>query len=301
MNRKQALVFGSCLILVLGMLWQCDPAEARRFGSGRSFGSGSSFKLFNKQTKPSVGTSRPATKQSPMTSARRGLGGGLLGGLLMGGLLGSLFMGGPFVGLNLLDFLIFGGIIFLLFKVFSRRRTVQPATPRHDAGQAPASRDFARDTQAFWDRLRSPDAASSGRQASRPGAAPGQTPDFDQDDFLQGAKAAYLRLQEAWDARELEDIKQFVTRQCYQEIASQMQDDPQPGQTEILLVNARIVEVKQDRQRDLVSVFFDVLMREDPASPQSKQVREVWTFVRETGQPEAHWKLDGIHQVDGTG
>ena len=68
-----------------------------------------------------------------------------------------------------------------------------------------------------------------------------------------------------------------------------------------MLVNAKVLEKKQHRQRDLISVFFDVLMREDPASPQSKQVREVWTFVRETGQPEAHWKLDGIHQVDGTG
>ncbi len=71
---------------------QSRPTGSRSPGSGDCLGLRRLGELsFKKQR----------SKQSPMTSARRGLGGGLLGGLLMGGLLGSLFMGGPFVGLNL--------------------------------------------------------------------------------------------------------------------------------------------------------------------------------------------------------
>ena len=35
--------------------------------------------------------------------------------------------------------------------------------------------------------------------------------DFNQEEFLRGAKMAYTRLQESWDRRDLDDIAQFAT------------------------------------------------------------------------------------------
>jgi predicted lipid-binding transport protein (Tim44 family) len=46
---------------------------------------------------------------------------GLLGGLALGGLLGSLFFGGAFENFNFMDILIFGGIAYLLYKLFAAK------------------------------------------------------------------------------------------------------------------------------------------------------------------------------------
>ena len=46
----------------------------------------------------------------------------MLGGLLAGSLLGSLLFGGGFNGGGFLDIILIGGLLFLAFKFFSRRR-----------------------------------------------------------------------------------------------------------------------------------------------------------------------------------
>ena len=52
---------------------------------------------------------------------------GMLGGLALGGLLGSMFFGGAFENFNFMDILIFGGVAFLLYKLFAARaRNTQP-------------------------------------------------------------------------------------------------------------------------------------------------------------------------------
>ena len=300
MKKIATVVCLICVVVMLAVLWQSVPSDARRFGGGRSFGSGSSFKFFNKKTSPSVGSSKTATSKAPMTSSRRGLGGGLLGGMLMGGLLGSMLMGGPFMGPNLFDLLIFGGIIFLLFKLFSRRRMAVQTARNQPGGPGAGTPDMTPDTEAFWNRLRSPEAAPTTQGADTSGPRPAGIGDFDEAEFLKGAKMMYQRLQKAWDARELEDIREFVSPGVYREIAAQAEEDPDPGNTEILLVNAKILEVKPEQGVEKASVLFDVLLREDQAGSQSNQIQEVWTFIRDRGSARAHWTLDGIQQVENT-
>jgi len=81
------------------------------------------------------------------------------------------------------------------------------------------------------------------------------------------------------------------------EIKRQAQEDPQPGNTELLLINTRILEVREVGSQEVVSVLYDVMMREN-GSEMAKQVREVWHFSRDTGKPEAFWVLEGIQQVE---
>jgi len=45
-----------------------------------------------------------------------------------------------------------------------------------------------------------------------------------------------------WTRRDLEDIRRFASREVWEEIARQAQEDPRPGKSEILLVNARVLE-----------------------------------------------------------
>ncbi|TFG38700.1 MAG: Tim44 domain-containing protein, partial [Syntrophobacterales bacterium] len=64
----------------------------------------------------------------------------------------------------------------------------------------------------------------------------------------------------------------------YAEIEKQAQEDPQPSRTEILLVNARLLEVRSVENQEIASVLYDVMMREEDADKLAKQVREIWHF-----------------------
>jgi len=104
-------------------------------------------------------------------------------------------------------------------------------------------------------------------------------------------------MQSSWDKRDLEDIRQFVSPEVWAEIEHQAQEDPQSGKTELLLINPRILEARETDSQTVVSVFYDVMMRENQAET-AKQVREVWHFSRDTRSPEAFWVLEGIQQVE---
>ena len=161
----------------------------------------------------------------------------MLGGLLMGGLIGSLLFGGMhnWGGPGLLDILIFGGLAFLLFRFLKAR---QIAT--QEAGQASFSTGL--DSQETWGASRS----GYGPVQAMPlpaGSEEVKIPQgFDQEDFMKGAKAVYTRLQNSWDKRDLEDIRDFTSKEVWEEITRQAQEDPHPGKTEILRVNARLLE-----------------------------------------------------------
>ena len=274
-----ALALSLCLV----MLTMPDFAEARRLGGGGSFGSRPSYsKSYQKPSAPaSSPTSQAAPGASPMGG--RGMFGGMLGGMLMGGLIGSLFFGGGFSGISLIDILLIGGGLFLLMR-FLRSR--QPAA-QTASGPAQAH-DLNRDA---WSNLR-----TSERQTSS--AAPQYPAGFDADDFLKGAKAAYTRLQAAWDGRDLDDLKQFTSAEVFAEIQDQAASDPTPGKTEILLLEASLLEVKTLGNQTIATVLFDTMLREDSATAPAEQVREAWHFSRyETGEGK-HWVVEGIQQLE---
>lgn len=295
MNWKALLTI---FIFLAGITMVSLPdAEAARFGGGRSFGS-----------KPSMqrSTTAPTQQKPPMAAANAGaaqkpgfLGGmgGMLGGLLAGTLLGSLLFGGGFNGGGLMDILLIGILLFVAYKLFTRFRGSRPVPAAGpDPGPAYAPREESagmqrQDTGMSWGALQkqaSP-AAGSAPEASVPAG-------FDTEEFLRGAKMAFTRLQASWDKRDLEDIAQFTSPSVLQEVKSQFEADSKPSKTEILLVNAQLLSVTEENGEQTASVFFDVLLREAPATD-TTQVREVWHFVR-TVSGNQSWKLDGIQQVE---
>jgi predicted lipid-binding transport protein (Tim44 family) len=231
-----------------------------------------------------------------MTRSNTGLFGGLFGGLLAGTMLGSLFgghgmaggMAGGFMNLLLIGLLVYFGLRFFRRMQNGERNDRSTYQQRNNT-----------DTQTYaaqgsaWDTLRSAPQSSG----TSPTASSIDVPaDFDQEDFLRGAKAAYTRMQASWDSRDLDDIAQFATEDVMQELRQQAQADPMPGKTELLLVNASVLEVRDEGSVRRVAVYFDVLMREDQRASRPEQVREVWHFVCPKEGNES-WKLDGIQQL----
>jgi predicted lipid-binding transport protein (Tim44 family) len=211
----------------------------------------------------------------------------MLGGMLMGGLIGSLLFGGGhgWGGPSLIDLALIGGGLFLLFRFLRSRR---------EAAQAggPAGYTFDRGPAQGWGTSGVDPAAAAPIEQS-----PSIPADFDQADFLKGAKIMYNRLQASWDKRDLADIRQFTSDEVYDEIRRQVQGSPAPSKTELLLVNPRLLEVREADGRVVASVLYDVMMRET-ADENAHQVREIWHFSRQAKDTKAFWVLEGIQQVE---
>jgi len=120
---------------------------------------------------------------------------------------------------------------------------------------------------------------------------------LDEAEFLAGVKALYARLQASWDRRDLDDIRQFTSPEVFSEIARQAQEDPAPGKTDILMVEARVLEAASHGGQTVITVFFDVLLREDQSAGNPGQVREVWRISRDENAARPSWTLEGIQQL----
>lgn len=290
-----------------------DVADAARLGGGRSFGSQPAMRQSAPAPMQRPQAMQPQQRQMQQNAAPQkpggllgGLGGmgGILGGVLAGTLLGSLLSGGGLGGGGgFLDIILLGLVAFLAYKFFSRRRAATPA-PAAPGGMAaapqvspyqPVEREDIQQPAAgdAWGNLRSQPA--SGMTAEVP-SGPALPEGFDAEEFLRGAKMAYTRLQKSWDARDLNDIAQFANPAVMEAVREQLKAEPTPTTTELLLVNAQLLEVTREPDGvERAQVYFDVLMREDPRQETPSSVREIWHFMREGAQ--GMWRLDGIQQV----
>lgn len=328
-NAIPALLLAAALCIP--HLMAAPDAEAARVGGGRSFGGSPTYSRPAPSPTPRVAQPAPGQQSfsrqqtpmgTPMGQPRSGFG-GMMGGLLAGSLLGALFFGGGFSGLGFADMILFAVLAFVGLKLLRamRGRAQNPAPAgaarsSHPPYPEASPRAAANDP---WERMRSSPQqqgpASSGGfeapgqagpafdrygDAAETGAAPaaGSIPaGFKQEDFLRGAKMAFTRLQESWDKRDLDDIARFATEAIMREVRDQAKADPGPSRTDILLINASLVSVANEGKDEVASVFFDVLLREDPKAEAPTQVREIWHFIRPANSSES-WKLDGIQQVE---
>ena len=298
MNRTKNMILIMLSILVCLLYFWHDTADARRFGGGRSFGSRPSYHRSAPapSRNPSQNTGSPRmnpgqnSQQRPFPgfSSPFGRFGGMMGGLLMGGLIGSLLFGGGHGsgGPGLLDILLIGGGLFLLFR-FLRARRMATASPSPAGPMA-----FERGPAQGWENV-----GYSPSQAPVDLAPSTFPPGFNEEEFLKGANSMYTRLQESWDKRDLDDIRQFTAPEVFSEIAAQVKEDTSHGKTELLLINHRLIEVREVEDQIIATVLFDVMMREN-GDRVAKQVRELWHFSRAAGKPDSFWMLEGIQQVE---
>lgn len=309
-GRLASVACALALCVTLTLAFAFDALAGKRLGGGQSFGSKPSYNQSYSPSQPGGAQVPPrqsdmrqqASPQQPapgMPQQRPGglFGGmgGMLGGLLVGGLLGSMLFGGGFAGPGLMDLVILGGGAWLLFR-FLRSRRAQQEVPAHGPSFSPEpEQPMARESAAGWDRLRSEPASSGSSRGFGPTDLPAG---FDEAEFLKGAKAAFVRLQDSWNRRDLDDLKSFTSPEVFAQIAVQAKDDPTPSTTDLLMVQAQLLNVVREAEATTATVLFDASIREDPGASQPSQVREVWHFVRDESRPNDMWRLDGIQQVN---
>jgi predicted lipid-binding transport protein (Tim44 family) len=120
--------------------------------------------------------------------------------------------------------------------------------------------------------------------------------DFDVEGFVRQAKLSFVRLQAANDRGDMNDIREFTTPEMYAEIKMQLQERGGRAQeTDVMQLNAELLEVVTEDSRHIASVRFSGQLREEVgAAPQA--FSEIWHLVKPVDGSRG-WNVAGIQQV----
>jgi len=301
MNKYSSMVafllIGVCLVLS-GM----TDAEAKRFGGGSSFGSRPAYNApFQRSALPPSRTAsqQQATTQNQMARqnmSQRGGMMGMLGSLALGGLLGALFFGGAFENINVMDILVLVGLAYLLYKLFAAKAgsAGQQQPYQRSAYDAQSSAMPSNPAGLNTDLLFKKQSGLSDNQAVQQSKIP---QGFDSHAFLAGAKMAYSALQKAWDAKDLAEIRGLTTDKVFAEIQAQIKASTTDNVTDVLKLEAELLEVREIGNELEATVLFDAIMRED-LNGSTEQIKEIWHFVKPKASAQPKWWLDGIQQLE---
>jgi predicted lipid-binding transport protein (Tim44 family) len=269
---KKFIVLSILALFTLTAVGMGD-ADAKRFGMGSSFGKQRMFK------QPAPRTA-PQQKATP-SKTQRGAAGtgmmGMLGGLALGGLLGAMFFGGAFEGINFFDILIFAVLGYFLLRMLT-----SSARRAHAGGESQSG--FAGFGSA------EPIVTVQGQAV---------TPNIDADFFINAAKDIFNRMQAAWDAKDMEEIRGFCTPEVASRIESEMQElGESTTQTEVATLAAEIMDSWVESNLEWVAVHFTAMIREheDNVETATHEVQEHWIFQHDPSGDDPTWYLAGIQQ-----
>jgi len=280
MFMYKLLILLFTVLLGIGML--VTDAQAKRFGGGKSFGSQRTI-----GTQPHGPAAAQAAKPQAATVTKPGTNRwmGPLAGLAVGGLLAYLFMGHG-IGVGILSWLAIAVVLWLVWNVV--RRILRPAT-----SPSASFHNFQQTTQEPSTPLTM---SSNDHTYETKAEVPIYPVGFDADDFLRNAKVQFLRLQAAYDSKNLNDLRDFNTPDVFAELQMQIHErGDQPNLTEVLHLDAKILEALDTGQATIVSVEFSGLIRENPQEG-AAQFDEIWHFQKD--HKIQKWLVAGIQQTN---
>lgn len=281
MNKFFTLFF----VALISFGLTAHDADAKRMGGGSSIGKQRSTTSQQTATPPKPAQAPAAAPAPAPSGASKWL--GPLAGLAAGGLLASMFMGGGMGGLgggigNILMILALVGGAFFIFRMLKKpqpqpvqyaghtERTVVTDMAAPGGSAAPATAMQVSSTRPAW---------------------------FEDEPFLREAKKQFIRLQDANDRGDINDIHEYVTPEMYAEISMQIRErNGKPNQTEVVTLNAEIADVVTEGDLVIASVRFSGMIREEANGP-AEAFSEIWHIQKSQSQPNATWFISGIQQV----
>ncbi len=284
----------SLFAFIIGFGLLVPDAQAKRLGGGFSFGKSYSTP---KKVQPAAPTQQKATPTGSNTNTagqpRRGGFGGLMGGLLAGGLLGALFFGGAFDGIQFMDILLIGLLIFAAVKIFSAMKgRAQPQYAGHQGAQSETMQNQNRQ-QAETPEYQDTSAVNSG--GFNFGSASLQLPEwFNEQAFVEGAKGHFSHLQAAWDKRDWDDIATYTSAEVLDVLKQERAKQPADQTTEVVSVMAELANFIDNDDHVIASINFYGWLKEN--SDQATEFSEIWHLRREMNGTDANWMIVGIQQ-----
>ena len=284
-----AIALGSTLAMVAN-----DADAARRFGGGKSFGRQSSN--VNKQATPpnaaapAQSQAGPGAAQQPQRNRWLGPLAGIAAGLGLAALFSHLGLSQGFGTILMIMLLVMAGLfVWRMLRRGQANSTVQRGEPVY-AAASQASKELPPQAPL-------PGGASNSVMSSFADAPTWGIPaDFDKEGFERSAKVHFIRLQAAWDAKELADIREFTTPEMYAEIKMQFSESKdEKTQTEVVDLEAEVLGVEASASEDLASVRLKGTIRENPNAA-AESFQEVWNLAKPKNG-RTGWLLAGIQQI----
>ena len=304
--------------LVAAMVATTFPtvSDAKRVGAGKSSGMQRDMPA---RTAPDAPPAKPATPAQATPGAtgaaaagtaaaagkRSWMGplAGLAAGLGLVALMSHLGMGEGMA--NFLMFALMAVAAFFVIRLLMRRFGPQAAKP---AGMQ-YSGNAGTPAQVAWPAASSGSSAPAIETATAPVAeapvadAPAERTvarafvpaAFDSESFTRVAKMIFIRLQAANDARDLADLRSFTTPEMFAEIKLELQERGEAEQhTDVVRVDAEVLDVAEEAERQIVSVRFHGLVREVTGA-EPVAFDEIWHLVKATSG-SGSWAIAGIEQ-----
>ena len=226
---------------------------------------------------------------------------GLAAGLGIAALMSHLGLGEAFGNFLMMALLAVAALFLVRFLM---RRFGSNTAHRSPATAAPQGMQFAgipmpRDGNApgFGSGSVSAPFTSAPAQASSNPMAQGLPAGFDAPAFERIAKLIFIRMQAANDAGNLDDLRQFATPEMFATFKLDLQDRQGGAQeTDVVQLNAQVLEFVQEGDQQIVSVRFHGLIREAKDQP-TTPFDEVWNLVKPVDDSR-QWAIAGITQIE---
>ena len=276
-----------------------SDAFARRIGGGGSAGMQRSMPP--PAARPATPAAQPTPAATPATTAaapaavpkRSWLGpiAGLAAGLGIAALMSHLGMGAEFG--NILMLVLLAGVAFFAIRFLMRR--FASGTPASGPGLqfagagAPMPAGAAAAPLGF---------GSGPALAALQPVASNLPAGFDAAGFERIAKMIFIRLQAANDSADLNDLRNFTTPEMFSAVKLDLQDRGTKAQrTDVVRVDAEVLDVATEAERQVVSVRFHGLIREE-SDTVAEPFDEVWHLVK-PADGSREWAIAGIQQSPG--
>ncbi len=293
---KRLMIAAFAAVVGLGMM--LPDAEAKRLGGGGSIGM--KRQATPAPTAPATAgkpAAAPAAAAAPGAAAKpagmsRFLGplAGLAAGLGIAALLSHFGLGEGMADMLLILALV--GVAFFAVRWLMRKRTPEAGMQYAGAGATNAPGNVA--PTNFTPAQFESSGVGAGATAA---AAPARNipADFDVEGFLRQAKLNFVRLQAANDRGDMDDIREFTAPELFAEIKMQYQERGNKHQeTDVIQLNAELLEVVTEDNRHIASVHFSGQLREDNAAPEA--FAENWHLVKPVDGSRG-WNVAGIQQA----
>ena len=300
---KRLLSIAALTLLTLTAL--TPDAEAKRLGGGGTSGMKRTVPPrpapdslpANKPAQPPANAAAPTAGAAPAAAAaaapkkRSWMGpiAGLAAGLGIAALMSHFGLGAG-MG-NILTLLLVAAVAFFAIRFLLRKFAPKPADSSGlqfaGAGQHATS---------TWQPQPPPAMPAPSSAGLAPVAAPAvpTLPDgFDAAGFERTAKLIFIRMQAANDAADLNDLRAFTTPEMFAAVKLDLQDRHGAAQqTDVVQLNAQVVDHAQEPQQQIVSVRFHGLIREEKDAAASP-FDEVWHLVK-PNDGSREWAIAGI-------
>lgn len=274
----------SLAIALISMSLVIEDADARRLSGGRNLGMQRSAPT-QQQAAPKAPAQQQQQQAAPATPAQQPAGAskwlGPLAGFALGAGLAALFLNNGWAGL-LAGLLLIGLIVAavaLAARALLRGRVAQEPLQYAGAGAGPTLSTL-------------PGGAGAQSVAATIGRWPAG---FNAAEFVRHARLNFVRLQEAYDRKDLSMMRDFLAPDVYREIEADIRSAGAADErTEVLTLEAEVLDVVEEAGSYIVSVRFNGTLRES-AARDPEPFSETWHLEKPV-DGRSGWIVAGIQQ-----